>query len=135
MGWDPAGHTLSVAMPRYQIAPEDLADLIAYIRQIDRVSVPGVSESSIRIGVALPPDSPFDLRSDVIKRAIAAYIETINQTGGVYRRKLEPIILGPDRDSESEVFVAIGGFTPDGDGVLGEVQSRSRTFRVHLPAA
>ena len=57
MGWDPAGQTLSLAMPRYQIAPEDLSDLIAYIRQIDHVSVPGVSQSSIRIGIVLPADS------------------------------------------------------------------------------
>ena len=71
MGWDPAGHDLSVAMPRYEIAPEDLSDLIAYIRQIDQVTVPGVSESSIRLGIALPPDSPFGARPDLVFKTIS----------------------------------------------------------------
>jgi ABC-type branched-subunit amino acid transport system substrate-binding protein len=120
MGWDPAGQTLSVAMPRYQLAPEDLSDLIAYIRQIDRVSVPGVSESSIRIGIALPPDSPGAPRPDVVFRTISAYLETINRSGGIYRRSLMPIILTPTRHDEPEVFAVIGGFTPDGDVSSGQ---------------
>ena len=102
-------------MPRYELAPEDLSDLVAYIRQIDRVSVPGVTDTSIRIGIALPPASTSGQRPDLLLMTISAYITSINESGGIYRRQLDPIILEPDRHNEPVVFAAIGGFTPDGD--------------------
>jgi hypothetical protein len=115
MGWDPAGHDLSVVMPRYQIAPDDLSDLIAYIRQIDHVAAPGVSESSIRIGIVLPPPEPFGPRPDAVIKTISDYMETINRSGGIYRRTLNPINLVPDQATEPDVFALLGGFSPDGD--------------------
>ncbi len=87
LGWDPAGQTLSSAMPRYQMSPEDLNDLIGYIQQIGSVAVRGVSESSIRIGVALPAAAPEGVPSVAIVKALSGYADSINSSGGVFRRR------------------------------------------------
>src|ERR1051325_7500644 len=34
-GVDPAGNTMLAAMPHYQMAPDDLADLVAYLKRIE----------------------------------------------------------------------------------------------------
>ena len=91
MGWDPAGQTLSPVMPRYQISAEDMADLIAYIRQI-AVDAPGVTESSIRIGVALPTVGPTGPPTSELFEDLTAYASTINASGGIFRRHLELVI-------------------------------------------
>ena len=43
---DPAGNELAVAMPRYQMSPEDIADLIAYLKRIEADRDPGLTETS-----------------------------------------------------------------------------------------
>ncbi len=115
MGWDPAGQTLSSAMPRYQLSPEDLNDLIGYIQQIGNVAVRGVSESAIRIGVALPDAAPGGVPSFAVVKALTRYADSINGSGGVFRRRVELVLLAPEVGGDQEIFAAVGGFTPDGD--------------------
>src|SRR5271166_6195756 len=42
MGIDPAGNTLQMEMPRFQLSMTDASDLIAYIRQLGQTFDPGV---------------------------------------------------------------------------------------------
>jgi hypothetical protein len=115
LGWDPAGQTLSSVMPRYQMSPEDLNDLIGYIQQIGNAAVRGVSESAIRIGVALPAAAPGGVPSVAVVKALSRYADSINGSGGVFRRRLELVPLAPEIGGDHEIFAAVGGFTPDGD--------------------
>ena len=115
LGWDPAGQTLLSAMPRYQMSPEDLNDLIGYIQQIGSVAVRGVTESSIRIGVALPATAPGGVPSIAVLKALSKYADSINGSGGVFRRRVELVPLAPELGGDHEIFAAVGGFTPDSD--------------------
>ena len=47
-GVDPAGNELAKAMPRYEMSPEDIADLIAYLKRIEADRDPGLTETSIK---------------------------------------------------------------------------------------
>src|SRR5829696_4807458 len=58
-GVDPAGNELAVAMPRYQMASEDIADLIAYLKRIEADRDPGLTETSIKVGTIVPKDGPL----------------------------------------------------------------------------
>ncbi len=134
LGWDPAGQTLSSAMPRYQMSPEDLHDLIAYIQQIDRVAVPGVSESVIRIGVALPTDAPGGSSSVALIKALSTYADSVNESGGVFRRRVELIPLAPEPGADRQIFAAVGGLTPDGDPCSDRLEAaRVPLIRVYPP--
>src|SRR5688500_11520878 len=47
-GIDPAGNELTAAMPRYSMSPEDLGDLIDYLKRLGEDIDPGLSETGIR---------------------------------------------------------------------------------------
>src|SRR3972149_8724815 len=49
-GLDPAGKERGPAHPRYEMEREDLEDLVAYIRVMDREPVAGVTDNEGRIG-------------------------------------------------------------------------------------
>src|SRR5687767_12456222 len=55
-GMDPAGNQLAVAMPRYQMTAEEVADLIAYLKRIETDRDPGLTENSITVATILPKD-------------------------------------------------------------------------------
>src|SRR5262249_20515008 len=46
MGFDPAGNQLHVAMPRFRMSLEDMADLIAYIKKIGKSLDPGLTATT-----------------------------------------------------------------------------------------
>ncbi len=82
-GVDPDGEELHVAMPRFEMSEADMSDLIAYLKMIDQDDDPGISDDLIRIGV----------NSDAISqyRVMAAYLDLVNQAGGLYGRKISLI--------------------------------------------
>jgi ABC-type branched-subunit amino acid transport system substrate-binding protein len=86
MGIDPAGNPLHVAMPRYRMSQQDMADLIAYVKRLGKILDPGLTETSIRVGVILPPRAELQ---PAVKAALTAYFDEINQAGGVYTRRIE----------------------------------------------
>jgi mono/diheme cytochrome c family protein len=53
-GLDPAGNKLAVAMPAYRMSQEDMANLIAYLKQIETDTDPGISDTTIVLGTVLP---------------------------------------------------------------------------------
>jgi ABC-type branched-subunit amino acid transport system substrate-binding protein len=97
-GVDPAGNKLAVAMPRFQMSSEDIADLIAYLKRIDTDRDPGLTETTITVGTILPKDGAFAEIGAAIKDVLAAYFANINDKGGIYNRRIElkTIDAGPD---------------------------------------
>ena len=90
MGLDPAGNQLHVAMPRFRMNQADMADLVAYMKQLGTEKDPGVSDTELRIGVVLPPAGPLSPMAKAIRAAVSARFDQVNQNGGIYGRLLSP---------------------------------------------
>jgi ABC-type branched-subunit amino acid transport system substrate-binding protein len=88
MGLDSGGNPLSRAMPRYRLSHQDLADLLAYLERLGRERDPGISETELRIGVALPPRRLFEMQG-AMKAVLSAFFDELNQAGGIYSRRIE----------------------------------------------
>ena len=88
-GLDPAGNHLMNIMPRYQMSREDMADLIAYLKQLGKTSAPGVTETSITIGTLVPTSGELAGAGEAIQAVTKALFEEVNSKGGIYNRKLE----------------------------------------------
>ena len=88
-GTDPAGNQLAVAMPRYQMAPEDIADLIAYLKRIEADRDPGLTDTTITVGTILPKDGALAEVGAAMKDVLTAYFANVNDKGGIYNRRIE----------------------------------------------
>ena len=89
-GLDPAGNRLLNVMPRYQMAREDLNDLIAYLKRLGTDRDPGVSDREIRLGMLVPAGKgALAEMGGAIRSVVAAYFEEVNSQGGIYNRRLE----------------------------------------------
>ena len=88
-GVDPDGNELLVAMPRYKLSPEDMADLIAYLKRIDTDLDPGLTETTITVGVVLPSSGGLAETGAAMKDILTAYFDSINNRGGIFSRKIE----------------------------------------------
>lgn len=92
-GIDSAGHELGATMPRYRMPPQDLANLIEYLKILGRESVPGLTENSIRLGTIVPANGPLAASTQNSVALLRAYFDEINLRGGVYGRQLELFAL------------------------------------------
>lgn len=126
-GLDSGGNRLAVAMPRYEMAAEDLADLIAYLKKIGKDADPGVDSAAIRIGTVIPADGPLVEAGQAAKSALAARFEEINGQGGVFGRKLELKVIEAPSDPtarktaterflhDQQIFAMTGAFIAGAD--------------------
>lgn len=107
MGLDPAGNALHVAMPRFRMSQQDMADLTAYMKKLGHEGEPGVSETEVRIGVVLPPAGPLGPMGNAIRAALAARFDSINKDGGIYGRRIEPrFVEAPGAPEQRRAWVA-----------------------------
>jgi ABC-type branched-subunit amino acid transport system substrate-binding protein len=88
-GTDPAGNKLLNVMPRYQMTPADMADLIAYLKRVGRDQDPGIYENKIVIGTALPAKGALLEMGQAVKAVTTAYFDELNSQGGIYNRRVE----------------------------------------------
>ena len=97
-GLDPAGNELLVAMPRFEMSPEDISDLVAYLKRIETDRDPGLTETTIKVGTILPKDGPLAETGAAMKDVLNAYFANVNDKGGIYNRRIElqTIDAGPD---------------------------------------
>ena len=98
MGLGADGRQLHVAMPRYRMSQQDMADLISYIKPRGHQTDPGVSETTVRIGTVLPP-SLFK----PVRETLAARFE---EAGELWGRRIELKTLeltGPSKDWPAQV--------------------------------
>ena len=70
-GLDSEGRALSVLMPRFTLSDAQMADLIAYLRELDRPRVPGVTATTLHFSTILTPDT------DPVRRR--AVVDVLNQ--------------------------------------------------------
>jgi ABC-type branched-subunit amino acid transport system substrate-binding protein len=88
-GVDSNGNDLLVAMPRYKLSPEDMADLIAYIKRIDTDLDPGLTETNVTVGLVVPSSGALAEVGAAMKDVLVAYFDSINSRGGIFSRKIE----------------------------------------------
>ncbi|HEV2762909.1 MAG TPA: ABC transporter substrate-binding protein [Pyrinomonadaceae bacterium] len=129
-GRDPSGNSLLVAMPRYKLSKEDLADIIAYLKRIETDRDPGLTEASVRVGVLLPQPAALAESGRAMRDVLAAYFGEVNARGGIYNRKIElrEAQGGADATStaaalkrlltEEQIFSLVGGVTAGADEEL-----------------
>jgi ABC-type branched-subunit amino acid transport system substrate-binding protein len=87
-GVDPAGNKLLAAMPRYRMSPEDMADLLSYLKRVGKDVDPGIADTSITVGTILPPRGPMAETGRAMKAVMSAYFNEVNQQGGIYNRRI-----------------------------------------------
>ena len=131
-GIDSSGNNLLVAMPRYKLSPEDMADLIAYLKRIDSDLDPGLSEDSITVGLVLPSSGAFADVGAAMKDVFNAYFDNVNNRGGIFNRRIEMRIAdagtgGPatataahDFVRKEQIFAFVGGLSAGADPQIAE---------------
>jgi ABC-type branched-subunit amino acid transport system substrate-binding protein len=129
-GVDPAGNTMLAAMPRFRMSPEDVADLIAYVKRIEDDHDPGLSDTSVRVGTLLPSRGPLADTGAAMRDVLRAFFGDLNSKGGIYNRRVElqEAETGPDAATtsanarrlveEGQVFAAVGGLSAGADKEL-----------------
>ena len=88
-GLDSDGNDLLVAMPRFKLTAEDMADLIAYVKRLETDVDPGLTDSSVKIGLVLPSTGSLAEVGAAMKDVFTAYFADVNNKGGIFNRKIE----------------------------------------------
>jgi ABC-type branched-subunit amino acid transport system substrate-binding protein len=143
-GLDPAGARLHPGMPQYEMTAGQMADLIAYLKQIGQADdlEAGLDENRIKLGAALPLTGPLAPVGEDIKATIDAYFAEVNAQGGVYGRQLELVAADSQGDpvhtlqatkrlvEQDNVFALVGSFEPRGSAQVNEYLRQSETVLV-----
>lgn len=132
-GLDPTGNQLAVAMPRYEMSPEDISDLIAYLKRIETDRDPGLTETTIKVGTILPKDGALADIGAAMKDVLTAYFANINDQGGIYNRRIELATIDAGANAAAtaantkkavetdELFAIVGGLSAGADKELAAV--------------
>jgi len=132
-GVDPSGNELAKAMPRYKMAPEDIADLIAYLKRIETDRDPGLTDTTITVGTILPKDGALAETGAAMKDVLTAYFANINDKGGIYNRRIELQTIDAGSDAKAtaanvrthvengELFAIVSGLSAGADKELAAV--------------
>jgi ABC-type branched-subunit amino acid transport system substrate-binding protein len=105
-GKDPDGLDMEKAMPRYDMAKEDVEDLIAYLKVMDSQSDPAISGSTIRIGTVVPTEGRHSGLGDAIRSTIEAVLDEVNANGGINNRELELAVGGWTDNNNPQIWAA-----------------------------
>lgn len=138
-GIEPDGGPLHPGMPRYKMAPDQLADLLAYIKRLgeDIDADPGLTDDVIRIGAALPLTGSLATIGEDVKSALTACFADVNSQGGVYGRKFELVVedsrgepSGTEEASRrlierQEVFALAASFEPADSAAANDLIGKS----------
>jgi len=134
-GVDPSGNTMLAAMPRFKMSPEDVADLIAYIKRIEEDRDPGVTDAAVRVGTLLPSTGPLAETGAAMRDVLNAYFEELNSKGGIYNRRVElqvadtaaehPAAAARRLIEQGQVFAAVGGLSAGADKEIAALAQES----------
>jgi ABC-type branched-subunit amino acid transport system substrate-binding protein len=106
LGVDPDGNKMEKAMPLYDMAKEDVEDLIAYLKVMDSQSDPAVSGATIQVGTVLPTEGRHAGLGEAIRKVIEAVFADVNASGGINNRQLELVVGGWNDSSNPEIWAA-----------------------------
>ena len=136
-GVDSSGNTMLVAMPRYRISPEDLSDVIAYLKRIETESDPGLTETEIKVGTILPRQGQLSEMGAAMRDVLAAYFDDVNARGGIYNRRVELRVAEAGADAaattasarrlaeQEQLFAFVAGISAGADKELAALARES----------
>lgn len=108
-GVDPNKNELNVAMPRFKMSPEDMADLIAYLKRIEFDRDPGITADRIEIATILPTSGALAEMGAAMRDVLTAYFDDLNSRGGIYNRKINlRVVEAGSNDAAGRARAAIG---------------------------
>jgi ABC-type branched-subunit amino acid transport system substrate-binding protein len=128
LGVDAAGNRLSEVMPRYRLSRQELDDLIAYLQELSREADVGVLPEELRLGMVLPAEGPLAEGGRAARQALSAWLERVNQQGGLYGRGLSLHVVELPAEAgareaalraflqREQIFALVGGFW-EGEGL------------------
>lgn len=129
-GIDPAGNEMLVAMPRYRMSSEDMADLVAYLKRIETDFDPGLTDERLIVGALLPSTGPLASTGAAMRDVLTAYFDDVNSRNGIYNRKIELRVGATGEGAEGasasarrlveheQVFALVGGMSAGFEGAL-----------------
>ena len=135
-GVDPLGKSLGVTMPRYQMSTRDLNHLIEYLKVLGKETEPGLTPTSIRLGTIVPASGPYAESGQHSVALIKAYLDELNQQGGIYGRRVELLVFPVSgasanvvRQAEQVVrsnnlFAMVGMVVPGAETNLADLMER-----------
>jgi ABC-type branched-subunit amino acid transport system substrate-binding protein len=135
-GVDPDGNEMLVAMPRYRLAHEDMADLVAYLKRIEADRDPGLTETTIKVGTLVPAQGPLAESGRAQRKVLEAYFAEVNARGGVFNRKIElsasPAAAAPAAQARElvereQVFAIVGGIAAGAERELAALVAERET--------
>lgn len=88
-GIDPGDNRLERTMPLYQISERDMADLLAYMKQLERDVDPGIASDRVRVGSLLPLAGPQASLGQAMAAVMRAHFEEVNGRGGIFGRRVD----------------------------------------------
>lgn len=111
----------SKLMPRYQLSPEEVSGLYAYLNVLGQTQVAGIDDTKLRLGVILPEELN---QQQATKALLSAYFDEINHSGGRYQRQIQfDFIPRSAFDTQLDVQQVISRYfillniNPDGHGL------------------
>jgi len=121
-GIDSAGRPLASAMPRFRLAPAQLAALVDYIRILGtaRDLDPGITPDEIHIGAVLPLSGPPAASGNAMRDALET---ALTAAGPIYGRRLRLVTEDAGDDAAAalrtlvasdQVFALVGTMLPAG---------------------
>ena len=105
-GKDPSGNDMEKVMPRYDMAKEDVEDLVAYLKVMDSQSDPAISGNAIKIGTVIPTTGRHAGLGEAIRSTIESVFAEVNANGGVNSRKLELAVGGWSDTGNPQIWAA-----------------------------
>ncbi|HVG29431.1 MAG TPA: ABC transporter substrate-binding protein [Pyrinomonadaceae bacterium] len=127
-GVDPDRNDLNVAMPRFKMSPEDMADLVAYLKRLEFDRDPGVAADRVEIATIIPTSGALAEMGAAMRDVLAAYFDDLNSRGGIYSRKINlSVVEAGSNDAAAraraaiargQVFAFVGGLSPGADAEL-----------------
>jgi ABC-type branched-subunit amino acid transport system substrate-binding protein len=132
-GVDPAGNTMLNAMPRFKMSPEDVADLIAYVKRIEDDRDPGLSDATVRVGAILPSKGALAELGASMRDVLNAFFDDVNVKGGIFNRRVELQLAESGGDAaqtaesarklvrEGQVFALVSGLSAGADRELASL--------------
>jgi ABC-type branched-subunit amino acid transport system substrate-binding protein len=106
LGKDPGGSDMDKAMPRYDMAQEDVEDLIAYLKVMDSQSDPAISGASVGIGTVIPTEGQHAGLGEAIRATIQAVFDEVNARGGVNGRELNLVVGSWGANNNPQIWAA-----------------------------
>jgi ABC-type branched-subunit amino acid transport system substrate-binding protein len=105
-GLDPDGNKMEKAMPLYDMAKEDVEDLIAYLKVMDSQSDPAISGTTVKVGTVLPTEGRHARLGEAMRKVIESVFAEVNANGGINNRKLELVVGGWNDSGTPEIWAA-----------------------------